>query len=120
MIFLQVVVAGSYKRTVTISSIKGTRYYLQHLGLYSLRGSRKREYPASLFFQHPWWGEFKPLNDYFASLSKIMSECEPVIDFLVIHPMRSAWIFFDGFNRERVQDIDLQITISRFLQILYS
>lgn len=90
--------------------VLGINMMLQHLGLYSLRGSRKREYPASLFFQQPWWGEFKPFNDYFARLSKIVSECEPVIDLLVIHPMRSAWIFFEGHSRERVQEFNKTFT----------
>ena len=86
--------------------VLGVNLMLQHLGLYSLKGSRKREYPASLFFQQPWWEEFKPFNDYFARLSKLMSEYEPVIDLLVIHPMKSAWIYFNGFNHDKVIEFD--------------
>ena len=37
-------------------NVLGINLQLQHLGLYSLKGLRKREYPASLFFQQPWWG----------------------------------------------------------------
>ncbi len=86
--------------------VLGINFMLQHLGLYSLKGSRKREYPASLFFQQPWWHEFKPFNDYFARLSQLMSEGEPLIDILVIHPMRSAWIAFQGFSHDRVDRIE--------------
>ena len=76
--------------------VLGINYMLQHLGLYSLLGSRKREYPASLFYQQPWWKDFNLFNDYFARLSMINSESSPIIDILVLHPISSAWILYDG------------------------
>ena len=76
--------------------VLGVNYMLQHLGLYSLLGSRKREYPASLFYQQPWWGDFRLFNDYFARLSLIMSDSRPQIDILVLHPIASAWSSYSG------------------------
>jgi hypothetical protein len=76
--------------------VLGVNYMLQHLGLYSLLGSRKREYPASLFYQQPWWGDFREFNDYFARLSLIMSETLPQIEILVLHPIASAWSSYGG------------------------
>jgi hypothetical protein len=81
--------------------VLGINLMLQHLGLYSLKGSRKREYPASLFYQQPWWGEYRHFNDYFTELSKIMAESEPQIDLLLLHPMKSAWIAFEGQDYEK-------------------
>ena len=74
----------------------GVNYMLQHLGLYSLLGSRKREYPASLFYQQPWWKDFNLFNDYFARLSMVMSKSTPFIDILLLHPMSSAWALYKG------------------------
>ncbi len=82
--------------------VLGVNQMLQHLGLYSLKGSRKREYPASLFYQQPWWKEYHHFNDYFTGLSKIMSESRPQIDLLVIHPLKSAWIAFEGQAMEKI------------------
>lgn len=76
--------------------VLGVNLMLQHLGLYSLRGSRKREYPASVFYQQPWWNHFKPFNDYFARLSLLMAESEPLTETLVIHPIKSAWVTYNG------------------------
>lgn len=74
----------------------GINDQLQHLGLYSLRGSRKREYPASIFYQQPWFKKLKPYNDYFARISKLISESRQMTDLLVLHPMHSAWALYDG------------------------
>ena len=74
----------------------GINDHLQHLGLYSLRGSRKREYPASLHYQQPWFSKYRPYNDYFARLCKLLSESRLETDLLVIHPLRSVWARYDG------------------------
>lgn len=82
--------------------VLGINLMLQHLGLYSLKGSRKREYPASLFYQQPWWEEYRHFNDYFARLSKIMAESVPQINLLVLHPLKSAWLAFEGQDYEKI------------------
>ncbi len=89
--------------------VLGINMMLQHLGLYSLKGARKREYPASLFYQQPWWEEFGCFNDYFARLSEIMAESEPKIDILVLHPYKSGWILFQGSDYEKVGWSDIGI-----------
>ncbi|HAH88327.1 MAG TPA: glycoside hydrolase, partial [Armatimonadetes bacterium] len=33
----------------------GISFVNHHLSLYSMRGERKRDYPANLFYQQPWW-----------------------------------------------------------------
>lgn len=43
--------------------VRGVTLLCQHLEGYSLRGIRKRDYPPSLFFQQPWWSEYKKFND---------------------------------------------------------
>lgn len=74
----------------------GVNDQLQHLGLYSLRGSRKREYPASIFYQQPWFEKLGPYNAYFARISKLVAESDPLTDVLVVHPMHTAWAQYDG------------------------
>lgn len=87
-------------------NVLGINLQLQHLGLYSLKGSRKREYPASLFFQQPWWGDYRAYNDYFARLSKLLSESKPEADILLLHPIKSAWVLYNGNNSTPVQELD--------------
>ncbi len=69
-----------------------------HLSLYSSRGSRKRDYPPSLFYQQPWWDQYSIINDYLARLCAMMSKGDRKCDILVIHPMETGWITYNPRN----------------------
>lgn len=86
--------------------VNGVNLMCQHLEGYTLRGMRKRDYPPSLFFQQPWWEEYGVLNDYLARLGVVLSSGKPMVDVLMLHPMRSAFIAYDGTNNERLQKLD--------------
>jgi len=86
--------------------VHGVNFMLQHLGLYSLKGSRKREYPASLFYQQPWWDDYGFFNDYFARLSVIVAEGKPQIDVLVLHPMSSIWTMYNESQNDALSAIE--------------
>ncbi|MHB1355439.1 MAG: glycosyl hydrolase, partial [Anaerolineae bacterium] len=90
--------------------VLGINLMLQHLGLYSLRGSRKREYPASLFYQQPWWKDYRPFNDYFARLSQLVTESQPLTQTLVIHPIKSAWITYNGNDPKATDALEASFT----------
>ncbi len=61
-----------------------------HLALYSMRGQRKRDYPADLFYQQPWWPENRLIADYVARLSYALTLGQRVTEIVVIHPIASA------------------------------
>jgi len=86
--------------------VNGVNLMCQHLEGYTLRGLRKRDYPPSLFYQQPWWDEYHMFNDYLARLAVILTSGRNVADVLVIHPMRSGWIAFDGENNETIKKLD--------------
>ncbi|MGC9064590.1 MAG: glycosyl hydrolase, partial [bacterium] len=83
----------------------GVNLRCQHLALYSLRGCRKRDYPPSFNYNTTWWKYNKVIEDYFARLSFILSEGEVVREILLIHPIESAWMIFNGSNIEEVSSI---------------
>lgn len=83
--------------------VHGINLMCQHLQGYSLRGLRKRDYPPSLFYQQPWWPEYKGYNDYFARLSMLLSEGERQADILLLHPIRSAWVEQIGFDSSAIR-----------------
>ncbi len=96
----------------------GINDQLQHLGLYSLRGSRKREYPASIFYQQPWFRKLQPYNDYFARISKLVAESRQETDVLVLHPMRSVWAAYDGSEASlRSLTDDFSALLDRLLSV---
>lgn len=88
--------------------VNGVNLLCQHLEGYTIRGLRKRDYPPSLFIQQPWWDKYELFNTYFARLGVILSEGFNPVDVLVIHPMRSGWILFDGQLNSQIEELDTQ------------
>ena len=72
----------------------GINYLCHHLAGYSLRGLRKRDYPAGQAYHQPWWKDFAILNDSVSRTGMFLAEGESRTDVLVLHPMSSAWKLF--------------------------
>lgn len=71
--------------------VHGINYLCQHLEGYSLRGIRKRDYPASLFKHQPWWSDYKKFNDLASRIGYIVAEGRVQADVLVLHNIESGW-----------------------------
>lgn len=72
----------------------GINLRCQHLSWYTMLGEAKRDYPASIFYQSPWWQVYKKVEDYFARIYSVMTDGKEVRDLLVIHPVESFWAIF--------------------------
>ena len=57
-----------------------------------MEGEAKRDYPAGIFRQSPWWELYPAVEDYFARIGCVMSRGKDARDLLVAHPVESAWI----------------------------
>ena len=57
----------------------------QHLYPYSIRGQRKRDYPAFYSEHNPWTTQFRHFNDYFTALGFMLSQSREEADVAVIH-----------------------------------
>ena len=98
----------------------GVNLRCQHLSWYTMLGEAKRDYPASILHQSPWWDLYRHVEDYFARLNVLLSEGEPVRDLLVLHPVESTWVRFvagatAAAERQEMDDIltRLQNTLLR-------
>ena len=69
----------------------GINLRCQHLAWYTMRGEAKRDYPAAIFDQSPWWELYPKVEDYFARVLAVMTRGQEVRDLLVIHPIESMW-----------------------------
>lgn len=78
----------------------GINFVNHHLSLYSMRGERKRDFPANLFYQQPWWKDERGLADYQARLCTAISEGERMVEVLVIQPLTSVWCEYSPLHRE--------------------
>ena len=90
------------KWLVDWQAVLGVNFVNPHLSLYSMRGERKRDFPANLYYQQPYWKEEKVFSDYVARISKLVSQGKRETEILVIHPVASGWCDFES----KAMDID--------------
>lgn len=76
--------------------ICGVNFICQHLESYSIRGLRKRDWPPSMFYQSPWWDDYKKFNDYISRLGKLIADSDEEADVLLLHPMHTAYAVYNG------------------------
>lgn len=72
----------------------GVNFRSQHLSFYTTEGEAKRDYPASILHQSPWWEHYSKVEDYFGRLHAVMTCGREVRDLLVVHPIESMWALF--------------------------
>ncbi len=70
----------------------GVTIRVPHLSWYAMGGEAKRDYPASIHYQSPWWEQFSYLEDHFARVNAAMTRGKPVVKVGVIHPVESFWL----------------------------
>lgn len=88
----------------------GVNVMCQHLYPYSIRGQRKRDYPAFYSEHSLWQKDMKEFNRYFNNLGYMLSMGKEQADILVIHPIHSAWLTFDRNNtKECVKTLDADL-----------
>lgn len=87
--------------------VRGVNLLCTHLSAYSLRGIRKRDYPACFSYQEPWWDKFNLFIDSMSRIGMLLSEGKTECETLLIHPQSTAWILFDGNqNNEQIKKYD--------------
>lgn len=86
--------------------LSGVNYMCQHLAGYSMRGSRKNDFPPSMFYQSPFWKDYNVFTDTLSRMGKIFADAKDTADVLMIHPMHSVWIKYtnDALCAEEVFD----------------
>lgn len=72
----------------------GITVRVHHLSWVSMEGEAKRDYPASIFYQSPWWREYRVVEDHFARVNYAMTRGCPVARIGVVHPVESYWLSY--------------------------
>lgn len=86
--------------------VNGVNQICQHLMAYDIRGVRKRDYPPSHFYQQTWWKDAALFNDYLARECVALSYGDQTADVLLLHPMRSGFIAYDGTRTDELKALD--------------
>ncbi len=72
----------------------GVTVRVPHLYWVSMKGEAKRDYPACIGHQSPWYKEYPFVEDHFARINTAMTRGKPIVRVGVIHPIESYWLRF--------------------------
>lgn len=72
----------------------GVTVRVPHLSWTSMQGEAKRDYPASIGYQSPWYKEYKKIEDYFARINTAMTRGKCLVKLAVLHPIESYWLCY--------------------------
>ena len=81
----------NHKNVGDWQALFGINLRCQHLSWYTMEGESKRDYPASILHQSPWYHDYKTVEDHFARMGVVLSEGQPDCDVLLLNPIESLW-----------------------------
>lgn len=77
----------------------GVTIRVPHLSMYSMKGEAKRDYPASIFYQSPWYKKHNIVEDHFARVNTALTGGKQICDIAVIHPIETFWLIYGNLVR---------------------
>ena len=72
----------------------GVTVRVPHLSWVSMKGEAKRDYPASISYQSPWWKDYAFVENHFARVNTAMTRGKAEVRVGVVHPIESYWLHF--------------------------
>jgi len=92
----------SHKNQGDWQAALGVTVRVPHLAWVSMQGEAKRDYPASISYQSPWYKKYSYVEDHFARVNVAMTRGKADVKVGVIHPIESFWLDF-GPNDQTAQ-----------------
>ncbi|WP_028552194.1 glycosyl hydrolase [Paenibacillus sp. UNC451MF] len=71
----------------------GVTLRVHHLAWMSMAGAAKRDWPASIFYQSPWYKEYAMVEEHFARVNVALTSGKPRVRIGVIHPVETFWLY---------------------------
>lgn len=85
----------------------GVTVRVPHLSWMTMEGEAKRDYPASIHYQSPWYREYQLIETHFARVNTVMTRGTAIVRIGVIHPVESYWCYWGP--EEHTADIRQQL-----------
>lgn len=82
----------SHKEQGDWQAALGVTVRVHHLTWVSMNGEAKRDYPASIGYQSPWYQKYSAVEDHFARLNTALTRGKPSVRIGMIHPIESYWM----------------------------
>ncbi len=86
----------------------GVTLRVPHLSWVSMKGSAKRDYPASISYQSPWYKEYSYIEDHFARLAAVLTRGAARVNVGVIHPIESYYMIYGADDLFALKKNDAQ------------
>jgi len=96
----------------------GVTVRVPHLTWMSMKGEAKRDYPASIGYQSPWWDQYSMIENHFSRLNTAMTRGKPVVKVGVVHPIESYWLHWGPSEQTAVIREQLENNYSELTEIL--
>lgn len=77
----------------------GIAVRVHHLAWMSMKGEAKRDYPASINYQSPWYQQYNLIEDHFARVNTAITRGIPHVRIGVFHPIESYWMHFGPYEQ---------------------
>lgn len=81
----------------------GINWRVHHLTPVSMKGESKRDYPAAIGYQSPWYKEYKYIEDHFARVNLALTSGKASTKVAVIHPIESFWLVVGPLRRNMAE-----------------
>ena len=99
----------------------GITLRVPHLFWVSMHGEAKRDYPASIGYQSPWYKEYKYIEDHFARVNTALTRGKPDVKIAVVHPVESYWLRYGPNSQTTLYREELESRFDELIKwLLYS
>jgi len=88
-----------YKLAGDWQAALGVTTRVPHLAWASMAGEAKRDYPAAIGWQSPWYQDFGYIEDHFARVNYCLTRGEPIVHVGIIHPIETMWLYQGAAGR---------------------
>ena len=92
----------TYKYQGDWQAALGVTVRVPHLSWYAMAGEAKRDYPASISYQSPWYKEYSAIEDHFARVNTALTRGKPIVKVGVIHPVESFWLHWGPNDKSAI------------------
>ncbi|MGI6172962.1 MAG: hypothetical protein ACOYI8_03580 [Christensenellales bacterium] len=96
----------------------GVTVRVPHLSWMTMKGEAKRDYPATISYQSPWWQEYSVIENHFSRLNTALTRGKADVKVAVVHPIESYWLLWGPSQQTAAQRQQMDERFARLTESL--
>lgn len=96
----------------------GVTVRVPHLTWMTMKGEAKRDYPAAIGYQSPWWEQFSMVEDHFARLNTALTRGKAQVRVGVLHPIESFWLHWGPEDQTNALKAQMDAHFAQLTELL--